>query len=77
MSLYSRLIPRAASLSQFLMSRSKRDPKYWLGAFVRQDTLKAAVFADSPLVKWEGHFAAGVGVAWIMGVSSTRVEVAE
>lgn len=63
--------------SQFMMTISKRYPKYWLGAFVRQDTLKGAVFADSPLVKREGYFAAGVGIAWILGESSTRVEAVE
>lgn len=63
--------------SQFLMSVSKRYPKYWLGAFVCQDTLKGAVFADSPLVKREGYFAAGVGIAWVLGESSTRVEAVE
>lgn len=63
--------------SQFMMTMSKRYPKYWLGAFVRQDTLKGAVFADSPLVKREGYFAAGVGIAWILGESSTRVEAVE
>jgi MipA family protein len=63
--------------SQFLMSVSKRYPKYWLGAFVRWDSLKGAVFADSPLVKRENYFAAGVGIAWILGESSTLVEAAE
>jgi hypothetical protein len=63
--------------SQFMMTLSKRYPKYWLGAFVRQDTLKGAVFADSPLVKREGYFAAGVGIAWILGESSIRVEAVE
>ncbi|KVW97305.1 MipA/OmpV family protein [Thiobacillus denitrificans] len=63
--------------SQFLMSASKRYPKYWLGAFARWDSLKGAVFADSPLVKREDYFAAGVGIAWILGESSTRVEAVE
>ena len=63
--------------SQFLMSVSKRYPKYWLGAFARWDSLKGAVFADSPLVKSENYFAAGVGIAWILGESSTRVEAVE
>ena len=63
--------------SQFLMSVSKRYPKYWLGAFARWDSLKGAVFADSPLVKREDYFAAGVGIAWILGESSTRVEAVE
>lgn len=63
--------------SQFMMTMSKRYPKYWLGAFVRWDSLKGAVFADSPLVKREDYFAAGVGIAWILGESSTRVEAVE
>lgn len=63
--------------SQFLMSLSKRYPKYWLGAFARWDSLKGAVFVDSPLVKREDYFAAGVAIAWVLGESSTRVEAAE
>ncbi len=63
--------------SQLMMTASKRYPKYWLGAFVRWDSLQGAVFADSPLVKREGYFAAGVGIAWILGESSTRVEAVE
>jgi len=63
--------------SQILMSMSKRYPKYWLGAFARWDSLKGAAFDDSPLVKTENYFAAGVGVAWILGESSTRVEAVE
>ena len=63
--------------SQFLMSVSKRYPKYWLGAFARWDSLNGAVFADSPLVKSENYFAAGVGFAWILWESSTLVEAEE
>ena len=63
--------------SQFLMSLSKRYPKYWLGAFARWDSLKGAVFVDSPLVKRDDYFAAGVAIAWMLGESSTRVEAAE
>jgi outer membrane scaffolding protein for murein synthesis (MipA/OmpV family) len=63
--------------SQLMMTASKRYPKYWLGAFARWDSLKGAAFADSPLVKSENYFAAGVGIAWILGESSTRVEAVE
>jgi outer membrane protein len=63
--------------SQFLMSLSKRYPKYWLGAFARWDSLNGAVFADSPLVRSENYFAAGVGFAWILRESSTLVEDTE
>ncbi|MDR3395720.1 MAG: MipA/OmpV family protein [Parasulfuritortus sp.] len=63
--------------SQFLMAVSKRYDRYWLGAFARWDTLKGAVFADSPLVKRDYYFAAGVGVAWVFGQSSKLVETDE
>ena len=60
--------------SQFLVSMSKRYPKYWLGAFVRWDSLNGAVFADSPLVRQENYFAAGVAFAWVLKESSRMVE---
>lgn len=63
--------------SQFLMAVSKRYPKYWLGAFARWDNLKGAVFVDSPLVESDYAFSVGIGVAWILGESSTRVEAFE
>ena len=63
--------------SQFMLTVSKRYPKYWLGAFARWDSLAGAAFIDSPLVRQERYFAAGVGVAWILGESSTRVEAVE
>jgi outer membrane scaffolding protein for murein synthesis (MipA/OmpV family) len=63
--------------SQFLVSVSRRYPKYWLGAFARWDSLNGAVFADSPLVRSENYFAAGVGIAWILRESSTLVEDAD
>ncbi len=63
--------------SQLMLALSKRYPNYWIGAFARWDSLDGAVFADSPLVRRNRYFAAGVGVAWILGTSSTRVEAAE
>lgn len=63
--------------TQFLAALSKRYPKYWVGAFARWDSLKGASFIDSPLVRRDSYFAAGVGVAWILGESSTRVEADE
>ena len=44
---------------------------------MRWDSLEGAVFADSPLVKSEDYFAAGVGIAWVFGESSTHVEAVE
>ena len=60
--------------SQFLVSLSKRYPKYWLGAFVRWDSLDGAAFVDSPLVRSESYLAAGVGIAWIVKESPIMVE---
>ena len=63
--------------SQFLLALSKRYPKYWIGAFARWDSLNGAAFADSPLVKSDRYFAAGVGFAWLLGESTRKVEADE
>jgi MipA family protein len=63
--------------SQFLMALSKRYPKYWVGAFARLDSLAGATFADSPLIEREYSFSAGIGLAWVLGESSSRVEAFE
>jgi len=62
--------------TQFVADLTKRYPKYWVGGFVRYDTLAGAVFADSPLVRREHYWAAGVIFAWMIGRSSHMVEVA-
>ena len=59
------------------MAVSKRYPKFWIGAFARWDSLKGAAFAASPLVEREYSFSAGIGVAWLLGESSTLVEALE
>lgn len=60
---------------QYLVALSKRFPKYWVGSFIRYDNLSGATFADSPLVRQKDYFAAGIAVTWILGESSTRVQV--
>jgi len=37
--------------AEFLVALSKRYPSFWVGAYVRHDTLAGAVFEPSPLVK--------------------------
>ena len=59
--------------TEFLAAVSKRFSRYWVGGFVRYDTLAGAAFEDSPLVRTRGYFAAGVAVAWIFAESSQRV----
>jgi len=57
--------------SQFISALSKRFPHYWLGGFVKWDTLHGAVFEDSPLVKRKQNFTAGFAVSWIFAESKT------
>jgi outer membrane scaffolding protein for murein synthesis (MipA/OmpV family) len=60
--------------AQFIFSLSKRYREFWIGGFAKWDTLNNAVFADSPLVKSNQSFAAGIAVAWILGESKIKVE---
>ena len=62
---------------QFLAAASRRFPRFWVGAFLRADTLSGAAFAASPLLKRDTYVAAGVGIAWVLGTSSQRVEAPE
>lgn len=61
--------------AQFIAALSKRFDGYWIGSFVRYDTLRGAAFADSPLVERDRAWAAGVAIAWVLGESSRKVEV--
>jgi hypothetical protein len=62
---------------QFLAAASRRFEGFWVGAFVRADTLRGAVFEASPLVKRDTYFAAGAAIAWVLGTSRERVEAPE
>lgn len=63
--------------TQFLAALSKRFPSFWVGGFVRYDTLRGAVFDDSPLVKRDAYLAGGIAIAWIISESSRMVEVTD
>ena len=63
--------------TQFLAAVSKRYPSFWVGGFVRYDTLKGAVFEDSPLMKRDRYLAAGIAVSWIFAESARRVEATD
>lgn len=61
--------------TQFIAALSKRFPHYWVGGYLRYDSLAGAAFDDSPLVAQQRYLAAGLGVAWVIGESATRVTV--
>ena len=60
--------------TQFISALSKRFPHYWVGGFVKWDSLHGAVFEDSPLVKRKQNFSAGFAVSWIFAESKTQVQ---
>jgi len=58
---------------QFISALSKRFPDHWVGAFIKFDTLRGAVIADSPLVRAKTNVSMGVAISWIFGKSQTMV----
>ena len=60
--------------TQFIAALSKRYSSFWVGGFVRADSLSGAVFEDSPLVRQKDSFAVGIAFAWIIGRSQKLVE---
>jgi len=56
--------------TQTLVSLTRRFPRFWLGAYVRYDTLAGASFAASPLVTKNSYWAGGFGFAWVISQSS-------
>jgi outer membrane scaffolding protein for murein synthesis (MipA/OmpV family) len=59
--------------SQFIAAVSKRFPTYWVGGFMKWDTLNNAAFADSPLVKTKQYFTTGFAISWIFAESKIMV----
>lgn len=59
--------------SQFSLVASKRYQRFWVGTFLRYDTLANASFADSPLVRQHSAVSAGIAVSWVFRESSVRV----
>ena len=61
--------------AQFIAALSHRFDRFWVGGFIRADTLRGATFADSPLVRRKSSLAAGIGIAYVFGRSERMVEV--
>lgn len=55
------------------MGASRRIGDFWLGGFVRADSLTGARFDDSPLVTRRHHLAAGLALSWVFARSSRHV----
>lgn len=61
--------------TEAIVALSKRFPRFWVGGFLRYDTLNHARFEESPLVTSKHFVAGGFAIAWIFGESKTRVDV--
>ncbi|HVF15556.1 MAG TPA: MipA/OmpV family protein [Steroidobacteraceae bacterium] len=60
-----------------LASLSKRFPGFWVGGYVRADSLHGAAFEDSPLVRQDYALSGGIGIAWMIGQSKRTVDADE
>lgn len=60
--------------SQLMLTLTKRFPRWWVGGFLRYDTLAGAVIEDSPLVTRSDAVSAGLALSWVFKESKTRVE---
>ena len=56
------------------MALTRRFPDYWIGAYLRHDSLGGAAFAPSPLVKRDSYWSGGLGFVWMIGKSQRLVE---
>ena len=56
-------------------SESHRTGIFWLGGFMRYDSVAGAAFASSPLVTARQHWSYGFAVSWVFAVSGQRVKV--
>jgi len=63
--------------SQVMLTLTKRFPRWWVGGFLRYDTLAGAIIEDSPLVKRSDAVSAGLALSWVFKESKKRVESAE
>jgi outer membrane scaffolding protein for murein synthesis (MipA/OmpV family) len=63
--------------TQLIAALSKRFPSFWVGGFMRADSLSGAVFENSPLVRQNSAFSVGIAASWIFSRSSKLVDVDE
>lgn len=61
--------------TQFIFAVNKNHDGRWMGGFMKWDSLKGAVFEDSPLVRSKQYFTFGFAVTWMLDKSNKVVEV--
>lgn len=66
--------PGGAAGGYLLGAVSRRFDAWWLGAFVRRDSLHGASFIDSPLVRQRAHWSAGIALSRVLATSPRQVQ---
>jgi outer membrane scaffolding protein for murein synthesis (MipA/OmpV family) len=69
--------PGGASGRQFIAAVSRRQGDVWMGAFLKREDLRSAVFAGSPLVQKQEDISAGFAIAWVFAKSQKLVETSD
>jgi len=63
--------------AQIVASLTRRYPSFWIGAYVRHDSLTGASFEASPLVQRDSYWSTGLAVTWIIRQSTQLVRSEE
>lgn len=63
--------------SQVMLTLTRRFPRWWVGGFLRYDSLSGSVIEDSPLVGRSDAISAGLALTWVFKESIKRVEIEE
>ncbi len=58
---------------QAIAALSATAGRIWVGGFVKLDSVRGAVFDDSPLVRRNTNFSAGIGASYVFARSSQQV----
>ncbi len=61
--------------SRFTVGASRRLGDFWVGTYVRSDSVAGARFEASPLVRQRQTWSAGLAVSWVFAASDQRVAV--
>lgn len=59
---------------QAIVGLSRRKDRWWVGGFIKYDSLRDATFVDSPLVTTRSHTSGGIALAYIFTQSAQRAD---
>lgn len=69
--------PGGYSGTYFKLGLTKREGRFWYGAYLRYDYLAGSVFEDSPLYESDHFVTLGLGISWVFAQSKKTVEFRE